>query len=94
MIGILVRVHFALGFLIFGLSVVAQGHRQGDIDLGDAKVLVEGRQHAGLVGVGGVREHCSGRSRRMRDLSIDLLLGQARKTSRTACRQVGCGGIL
>ena len=27
-------------------------------------------------------------------LGIDLLLGQARKTSRTPCRQVGCGGVL
>ena len=27
-------------------------------------------------------------------LGIDLLLGQARKTSRTSCRQVGCGGVL
>ena len=29
----------------------------------------------------------------MRNLGIDLFLGQTRKTSRAACRQVRCGGI-
>ena len=49
-IGILVGVHFALGFL----SIVMQGNGRGNIDLGDTEILIESRQHAGLIGVGGV----------------------------------------
>ena len=69
-IGVLVGVHLALGFL----SIVMQGNRRGNIDLGDTEILIESRQHAGLIGVGGAREHRSGRGRRMRHLGIDLLL--------------------
>ena len=92
-IGILVGMDLALGLLLFGLDIIAQGHRCGDIDLGDAKILVEGRQHAGLVGIGGIREHRGGRGRRMGHLSIDLLLRQAREAGRAACRQIGCGRV-
>ena len=69
-IGVLVGVQLALGFL----SIVMQGNGRGNIDLGDTEILIESRQHAGLIGVGGVRKHCSGRGRRMRHLGIDLLL--------------------
>ena len=69
-IGVLVGMHLALGFL----SIVMQGNGRGNIDLGDTEILIESRQHAGLIGVGGVREHRSGRGRRMRHLGIDLLL--------------------
>ena len=93
-IGVLVGVYLAPGLLLFGLGVVAQGHRRGDIDLGDAKVLIEGRQHAGLVGIGRIGEHRGGRSRCMRHLGIDLLLRQAGKTGRTARSQIRCGGVL
>ena len=69
-IGVLVGVHLALGFL----SIVMQGNGRGNIDLGDTEILIESWQHAGLIGVGGVRKHRSGRGRRMRHLGIDLLL--------------------
>ena len=69
-IGVLVGVHLALGFL----SIVMQGNGRGNIDLGDPEILIESRQHAGLVRIGGVRKHRSGRGRRMRHLGIDLLL--------------------
>ena len=93
-VGILVRMHLALGFLIFGLSVVTKGHRQRDIDLGNAKIPVESRQHAGLIGIGGIGKYRGGRGRRMGHLGIDLLLRQAGKTSRAPSSQVGCGRIL
>ena len=51
-----------------------QGNGHGNIDLGDTEILIESWQHAGLIGVGGVRKHRSGRGRRMRHLGIDLLL--------------------
>ena len=69
-IGVLVGMHLALGFL----SIVMQGNRRGNIDLGNTEILIESRQHAGLIGVSGVRKHRSGRGRRMRHLGIDLLL--------------------
>ena len=93
-IGILVGVGLALGLLLFGLGIIAQGHRRGDIDLGDAKVLIEGRQHAGLVGVGCIGEHRGGRCRCVGHLGIDLLLRQARKAGRAPCGQVGCSRVL
>ena len=49
-IGVLVGMHLALGFL----SIVVQGNRRGNIDLGNTEILIESRQHAGLIGVGGV----------------------------------------
>ena len=49
-IGVLVGMHLALGFL----SIVMQGNGRGNIDLGDTEILIESRQHAGLIGVGGV----------------------------------------
>ena len=69
-IGVLVGMHFALGFL----SIVMQGNGRGNIDLGDTEILIESRQHAGLVGIGSVRKNRSSRGRRMRHLGIDLLL--------------------
>ena len=69
-IGVLVGVHLALGFL----SIVMQGNWRGNIDLGDTEILIESRQHAGLVGVGGVRKNRGCRGGRMRHLGIDLLL--------------------
>ena len=69
-IGVLVGMHLALGFL----SIVMQGNRRGNIDLGNTEILIKSRQHASLVRIGGVREHRSGRGRRMRHLGIDLLL--------------------
>ena len=69
-IGVLVGVHLALGFL----SIVMQGNGRGNIDLGDTEILIESRQHAGLVRISGIRKHRSGRGRRMRHLGIDLLL--------------------
>ena len=52
-IGVLVGMHLALGFL----SIVMQGNGRGNIDLGDTEILIESRQHAGLVRIGGVRKH-------------------------------------
>ena len=49
-IGVLVGMHLTLGFL----SIVMQGNGRGNIDLGDTEILIESRQHAGLIGVGGV----------------------------------------
>ena len=69
-IGVLIGMHLALGFL----SIVMQGNGRGNIDLGDTEILIESRQHTGLIGVGGVRKHRSGRGRRMRHLGIDLRL--------------------
>ena len=69
-IGVLVGMHLALGFL----SIVMQGNGRGNIDLGDTEILIESRQHAGLIGVGGVRKNRGSRGRRMRHLGIDLLL--------------------
>ena len=58
-IGVLVGVHLALGLL----SIVMQGNGRGNINLGDTEILIESRQHAGFVRIGG-----------MRHLGIDLLL--------------------
>ena len=69
-IGVLVGMHFALGFL----SIVMQGNGRGNIDLGNTEILIESRQHAGLVRIGGVRKNRGSRGGRMRHLGIDLLL--------------------
>ena len=69
-IGVLVGMHLALGFL----SIVMQGNGRGNIDLGDTEILIESRQHAGLVRIGGVRKNRGSRGGRMRHLGIDLLL--------------------
>lgn len=51
-----------------------QGNGRVNIDLGDTEILIESRQHAGLVRIGGVRKNRGSRGGRMRHLGIDLLL--------------------